>query len=197
VTATSRPARQVLVRLAGSTSPRLPPLVVEEPASRLTPGRRDRRTPDSLAGPGGQLTVHDGVRASLAGRKRRRSSVLVLPASGLAPVGVRAFEIVLDGWRFEVAVEDGRQAALRERASRGVAVDPGGRRTEVRAIIPGRVVTVEVEVGRSVAEGQRILVIEAMKMQNELRAPRAGEVTRVMVVAGRAVEAGDLLVVIE
>ncbi|MEP6639101.1 MAG: biotin/lipoyl-containing protein, partial [Chloroflexota bacterium] len=68
--------------------------------------------------------------------------------------------------------------------------------TEVRAIIPGRVVSVAVAAGDPVTAGQRLLAVEAMKMENELRAPRDGTVERVAAAAGETVELGDLLVVI-
>ena len=66
----------------------------------------------------------------------------------------------------------------------------------MRAIIPGRVVSVSVVPGDEVVAGQQLLVVEAMKMQNELRAPRAGTVDSVATGAGRTIEVGDLLLVL-
>jgi biotin carboxyl carrier protein len=63
--------------------------------------------------------------------------------------------------------------------------------------MPGRVVRVLVEVGMEVEEGQGVVVIEAMKMQNELKAPKAGRVVRVGAVVGDTVGSGDVLVVVE
>jgi biotin carboxyl carrier protein len=63
--------------------------------------------------------------------------------------------------------------------------------------MPGRVVRVLVNDGQDVEEGEAIVVIEAMKMQNELRAPKAGRVVRVSVGVGDAVGAGDVLAVVE
>ncbi len=93
-------------------------------------------------------------------------------------------------------VEDAGLADLRERAtaSREAAIHHGP--TEVRAIIPGRVVSVAVEAGDAVVAGQRLLAVEAMKMENELRSPRAGTVDRVATAVGQTVELGDPLVVI-
>jgi biotin carboxyl carrier protein len=110
--------------------------------------------------------------------------------------GRTAVEVVLAGWRFELEVEDARLADLRERAtaSREAAVHHGP--TEVRAIIPGRVVSVAVAAGETVTAGQRLLAVEAMKMENELRAPRDGTIERVIVAVGETVELGDPLVVI-
>ena len=68
--------------------------------------------------------------------------------------------------------------------------------TEVRAIIPGRIVALNVAPGDAVAAGQQLLVLEAMKMQNELRAPREGTVDRVAIAVDEVVEVGDLLLVI-
>ena len=48
--------------------------------------------------------------------------------------------------------------------------------------------------GDEVEAGQRLLAVEAMKMENELRAPRAGRVEEVRVEAGRTVERNDPLV---
>ena len=50
--------------------------------------------------------------------------------------------------------------------------------------------------GDAVTAGDRLLAVEAMKMENEVRAPRDGTVERVAVGAGETVELGDVLVVI-
>ena len=116
------------------------------------------------------------------------------PGAGQRPPHV---EVVVDGWRFELEVEDERRAVLRERARRDRDDHETGGPSEIRAIIPGRVVAVGVTTGDDVAVGDRLFVLEAMKMQNELRASRAGRVTRVAVGEGQTVEAGDLLLVLE
>jgi biotin carboxyl carrier protein len=63
--------------------------------------------------------------------------------------------------------------------------------------MPGRVVRLLVEVGEEVEEGQGVVVIEAMKMQNELKSPKAGLVIRVGAAVGDTVGSGDVLVVVE
>jgi biotin carboxyl carrier protein len=111
--------------------------------------------------------------------------------------GRRSVEVVVDGWRFELLVEDDARAALRERASRDrTAAGATGGPLEIRAIIPGRIVSVAVAPGDTVEAGQTLLAVEAMKMQNELRAPRAGTVSRVSAGAGTTVDVGDVLVVL-
>jgi acetyl-CoA carboxylase biotin carboxyl carrier protein len=54
-----------------------------------------------------------------------------------------------------------------------------------------------VEVGSVVKEGEKILLVEAMKTFNEIVAPRAGTITAVLVEDGQPVEYGEPLVVIE
>jgi biotin carboxyl carrier protein len=110
--------------------------------------------------------------------------------------GTRRREVLVDGFRFEVETESDRLAALRERASRGRAAGVRSGPLEVKAIIPGKVAAVLVAVGDSVTAGERLLVIEAMKMQNELRAPRDGTIARVNVASGENIDVGDVLLVI-
>jgi biotin carboxyl carrier protein len=123
-------------------------------------------------------------------------SVLVLgPATGTGTAALRR-EVLVDGFRFEVEVESERIATLRERATRGREASAHAGPLEVRAIIPGKVVSVSAAAGDAVVAGQQLLVVEAMKMQNELRAPRDGTIDRVGVAPGVNIEVGDLLVVI-
>jgi len=140
----------------------------------------------------------DGVRARLETQAHDApAAVLLLPPSAAGRSGVMRREVVVDGWRFEVEVEAEARAALRERASRAAASHVQAGPFEVRAVIPGRIVSVEVVPGDSVVAGQRVMIIEAMKMQNELRVPRDGTVGRIVTGAGQTIEVGDLLLVLE
>lgn len=69
----------------------------------------------------------------------------------------------------------------------------GSKDGQLRSPIPGRVLRVLVDNGDEVANGQAVLVIEAMKMENELFSPAAGRITDLHVKAGDAVEAQALL----
>ena len=100
--------------------------------------------------------------------------------------------VVIGGRRYGFAVEDPRSLQGR----RGAGAGTEGPRP-VKAPMPGRVVRMLVEVGEDVEEGQGVVVIEAMKMQNELKAPKAGRVVRVGAVVGDTVGSGDVLVVVE
>ena len=64
------------------------------------------------------------------------------------------------------------------------------------APMPGKVIAVEVTAGDAVAEGQLLMIVEAMKMEHRITAPHAGVVGEVRAHAGDQVGAGDLLVVL-
>ncbi len=67
---------------------------------------------------------------------------------------------------------------------------------DILAGMGGVVVEVLVSVGQTVAAGDRLLVLEAMKMKTPVVATRAGQATRVLVTSGAPVEAGQVLVTI-
>jgi biotin carboxyl carrier protein len=129
------------------------------------------------------------------------------PAAGIARLtdGRRQVHVVVEGsgseWfvtlrgrRIEVAVRSRREEALAA-ASRAAAVHAGP--LEVRASLPGLVVAIQVSPGMEVAQGDPLLRLEAMKMQNEIRAPRAGRVTAVLVGDRETVGTGDVLLRLE
>jgi biotin carboxyl carrier protein len=167
--------------------------VAPTPASALPADRPTLVAPDD---PGevfverfgnGRVVVHGADGADHAAQAS--------PARRL-PDGRSVVEVVVDGWRFELEVEDDARATLRERATRAPDATAATGPFEVRAAIPGRVVAVSVAAGDQVEAGATLLVVEAMKMQNELRAPRPGRIERVAVGAGATIELGDLLAVI-
>ena len=62
--------------------------------------------------------------------------------------------------------------------------------------MPGKIVRVMVKAGDEVEEGQPLIVVEAMKMENELKSPKAGKVQELHAVEGAAVESGAKLALI-
>lgn len=67
---------------------------------------------------------------------------------------------------------------------------------KVTAPMPGNILDIQVTEGQQVAEGDILVILEAMKMENEIMAPHAGTVKTISVAKGASVETGDLLVVI-
>ena len=62
--------------------------------------------------------------------------------------------------------------------------------------MPGTILDIKVTAGATVAEGDVLMILEAMKMENEILAPCAGKVASVNVEKGASVGTGDLLAVI-
>jgi pyruvate carboxylase subunit B len=96
----------------------------------------------------------------------------------------------VDGKRFRMDVVDERTRRVRA-MSAGSAGAAGPR--PLKAPMPGLVVKVEVEPGQEVEQGQGLVIVEAMKMENELRAEADAVVGRILVEPGQAVEKDQVL----
>ncbi len=67
----------------------------------------------------------------------------------------------------------------------------------LEAPLPGKVLSIKVKVGDKVAEGDEVVSIEAMKMENPIMSTVSGTVKEISAIVGLAVKAGDVLAVIE
>jgi biotin carboxyl carrier protein len=68
---------------------------------------------------------------------------------------------------------------------------------EIKTAMPGKLVRILTEVGAEIRQGEGVLVVEAMKMQNEMKSPKDGVVKEIRFSEGATVNAGDVLAVIE
>jgi biotin carboxyl carrier protein len=100
-------------------------------------------------------------------------------------------EIWVNGRLLSMEVFDPRDL----RSGQGATVNHG--RQEIAASMPGKVIRVLVAPGDAVKEGQGLVVVEAMKMQNEVKSPKAGRVTEIRARPDATVGAGEILVVVE
>ena len=105
----------------------------------------------------------------------------------------------VSGFRDEervVAFYEGQAYAF-ELTSRGTVAGHRAHDGEIEAPMPGRVTAVEVSQGEKVAKGQRLLTLEAMKMEHALTAPFDGMVAELSAAPGAQVTEGQLLVKVE
>jgi len=100
----------------------------------------------------------------------------------------------LAGRHLSARVVDERTRALEEMTAEP---DGGIGITQLRAPMPGLVIKVEIEEGDQVCQGQGLLIVEAMKMENELKSPGDARVKRVMAQPGDAVEKDQVLLEFE
>ena len=157
---------------------------------------------------GQELEVEvDGDRV-VVGSVEHRATLAVIPGTPLRQLLVdgRASGLGVDsegrgrwilssyGERWDVEVLDERTHHIRGLAgSRGHRSGPSA----LKAPMPGLVVRLHVEPGQKIAPGSRLVVLEAMKMENELRATGSAVVRTVLVRPGEAVEKGQVLIEFE
>lgn len=127
------------------------------------------------------------------------------------------YVVTVNGEKYEVEVEkvDGRSASLsRKPAERGAkvkeetvretvaaatpaAVSTGGGANSVVSPMPGVILDIKVKEGDSVSEGQAVIILEAMKMENEIVSEFAGTVSAIRVKKGDTVDTDAVLVEIK
>lgn len=105
-----------------------------------------------------------------------------------------AIELLVDAKTYAVEASGAATATPRPKAARKPSAAATG---AVVSQMTGRVVRIDVKTGDTVNEGDVLLVIEAMKMENEITAPVSGTIKEIDVSAGARVSEGDTLLVIE
>ena len=119
--------------------------------------------------------------------------VRLLTVGEARPDGMRTVFFELNGQPREVEIRDKSLKEVVAARKKADSSKPG----EVGAPIPGAVTMLHVSEGQQVTKGERLLVMEAMKMQTTVYAPLAGAVKSIWVAPRESVEARDLLVTIE
>ena len=122
-------------------------------------------------------------------------------------------KVIVDGEEFDVSIEsdgDVYRVSIEDQVfevkipgasatapKRSRDTSRGKKSGTISANIPGKVVTIDVSVSDRVEEGQVVLILEAMKMQNEITAPVSGVVESIHCSEGESIEANVPLVVIK
>jgi biotin carboxyl carrier protein len=119
---------------------------------------------------------------------------------------MRSFKITVNGQSYDVTVEEVGAAASRVSAAASQAIAPQAAApkaaapsaahsgaVQVKAPMPGTLLSFKVSQGQAVKQGDVLLILEAMKMENEIVAPSDGIVTALRVSEGASVNTGEVL----
>ena len=102
---------------------------------------------------------------------------------------MKKYKVTVNGTAYMIELE-----AMNDGAA---APAPAAGAEALVAPFPGKILSVAVAPGTAVQEGQVLMVLEAMKMENEILSPRAGTIVAVNVAAGQMVETNAQLCVIQ
>tara|TARA_Y100000739_G_scaffold87278_1_gene74479 strand:+ start:1734 stop:2198 length:465 start_codon:yes stop_codon:yes gene_type:complete len=104
------------------------------------------------------------------------------------------WNVSIEGEIFNIEIEGSSvgESSGSKRKKRG----RGNKSGTISSTIPGKIISISVEEGDNVGEGDVVMILEAMKMQNEIQAPLSGTVTAINCKPGDSIEANSPLVVI-
>ena len=108
------------------------------------------------------------------------------------------YKVTLNNRVYEVEVEEGQAMLVDEYALAAAAAAPvaGAGGETVKSPMPGNILKINVTQGQQVSEGDVLIILEAMKMENEVVSTKTGTVAQILVSKGAVVETDTPLVVI-
>lgn len=119
----------------------------------------------------------------------------------------RAYDIDQEAWAASTpkATPVAKAAAPVAEAAPAPAAEPApapastsaGAGTPLKAPLPGVIVKIDTKVGDTVKKGQKLMILEAMKMENDIKANMDGTITSILVSANSSVQDGDTLLTIQ
>ncbi len=104
------------------------------------------------------------------------------------------FVIRVNGNIYEIQLQDAIDQLV---ASLGLTRKKVHRIKDIKAPMPGLVRRIDVQPGQEIQEGDAVLVLEAMKMENVLKSPGAGTVKKILVEPGSSVTKGQVMLMLE
>lgn len=111
-----------------------------------------------------------------------------------ADLNAKTIRVEIDGETFTVVIKTELEQVLEKM---GFSAGKGKQHKEIKAPMPGLVLNIAVTEGQHVIEGDKILILEAMKMENNIMTHTNARVSRIAVEEGQAVEKGQVLVELE
>lgn len=106
----------------------------------------------------------------------------------------KTYTVVVNNNEYVVSIANHLDQLIKEM---GFEVGKGKVVNEIKAPMPGLILEISVSVGQEVNEGDNLLILEAMKMENSFDSPRSGVIKSIAVEKGQAVDKGQLLIEFE
>jgi len=106
----------------------------------------------------------------------------------------KKYHLTINGNLYIVEIKDELDELIKEL---GLTINGKQKDSNVKAPMPGMILDIQVKNGQEVVEGDALMVLEAMKMENILTAPKDGIIKSIHVVKGVIVEKGELLIEME
>ena len=103
----------------------------------------------------------------------------------------KQLKLLVNGQAYHLKIEDEYDQLVRQL---GLEVVTTQKVNEIKAPMPGLVLEVSVKAGQTIAKGDPLLILEAMKMENVIKSAGDGVVEEILVEKGAAVEKGALLI---
>ena len=104
---------------------------------------------------------------------------------------VKKYLISVNGTPYQVDIKDKLDLLIKKM---GLTIKDKQKESNVKSPMPGLVLEINVEEGQEVKEGDALLILEAMKMENILTAPKDGIIKRIAAIKGNSVEKGEILI---
>ena len=87
--------------------------------------------------------------------------------------------------------------AASQRPAEPLKVNPSSQKTKILSPLPGSIFAINIKVGDAIKEGDSLLILEAMKMENDITAEKGGVISAIHVTLGQQVLQNDLLIELE
>jgi biotin carboxyl carrier protein len=99
--------------------------------------------------------------------------------------------VKLNGQKFTVSIKDRHDLLLEELGMADLATS---KVNDLKAPMPGLMLSINVSVGQEVSKGEPLLILEAMKMENVIKSPTDGTIQQILVKQGQSVEKNQVLI---
>ena len=111
-----------------------------------------------------------------------------------ADMATKKFTVEIAGEKFSISIKDELDQVLEKM---GFGVTSNRHIKEIKAPMPGKVLEIAVSEGQAVMEGDKMIILEAMKMENSIVIHTAAIIKKISITAGQIVEKGQVLIELE